>query len=334
MSVRRGEAMTARELARVLGVSQSAVSRAFTPGASISPDMRERILAAADKHGYRPNVIASILSTRRSNIVAILISDLQNPFYFGLIEKLTRALQAVGQQSLLFNVTPGSDVGRQLVALRQYHVDAIIVVSATVLSGATLARATEGRRAVLVNRLDDGAGLTSVCCDNVAGARAIADHFYALGRRRAAYVAGLPNTSTNLERRHSFVGRLAELGMVLTRVVDGGAYTYDAGRRAALEIARETQTDAIFFANDILAAGGLDALRDEAGLSVPGEIAVAGFDDIAMADWSHYSLTTYRQPIDEMVAIAIREVMAPAAERATVATHRLAGELVVRRSAR
>jgi DNA-binding LacI/PurR family transcriptional regulator len=208
------------------------------------------------------------------------------------------------------------------------------VVSATVLSGATLARATEGRRAVLVNRLDDGAGLTSVCCDNVAGARAIADHFYALGRRRAAYVAGLPNTSTNLERRHSFVGRLAELGMVLTRVVDGGAYTYDAGRRAALEIARETQTDAIFFANDILAAGGLDALRDEAGLSVPGEIAVAGFDDIAMADWSHYSLTTYRQPIDEMVAIAIREVMAPAAERTTVATHRLAGELVVRRSAR
>jgi len=233
----------------------------------------------------------------------------------------------------LFNVTPGSDTKQQILALRQYNVDAVIVVSATHLTGSDLNWATEGRRAVLVNRVAADTTLTSVCCDNAAGARAIANHFYSLGHRRAAYVAGLPNTTTNLERQHNFIERLAELGMRLTACVKGGSYAYEAGYRAAIEVARTTTTDAIFFANDTLALGGIDALREEVRISVPHDISVAGFDDIAMAGWPRYELTTYRQPIDRIVNFAVRLITEPAAsEQDRGALHLVSGELVVRNS--
>ena len=175
--------ITSRELASLLGVSQSAVSRAFTPGASIAPEMRERILRYAQELDYHPNAIASMLSKSRTNIVGIVVSDMQNPFYPALIEKLSRGLQQIGLQSLLFTVTKGSNVEEQLLALRRYNVDAVIIVSATILSGAAISWATEGRAAILINRTILDAGLNCVCCDNVAGARAVAG---AAGRGGAA----------------------------------------------------------------------------------------------------------------------------------------------------
>lgn len=325
--------ITARELAQLLGVSQSAVSRAFTPGASISDKLRERILVSADSLGYSPNAIASILSKRKSNIVGIVISEMQNPFYPNFLEKLTRALQQQGQQSLLFNITPGSNIKQQLIALRQYNVDALIIISATVLSGADLDWATEGRIAVLVNRTAPDSDLTSVCCDNVAGARAIADHFYELGHRRVAYVGGLPGTTTNLDRQHGFIARVAELSMTLTACINSGSYTYDAGYQSAIQIARTTNTEAIFFANDVLAMGGIDALRDEVRIPVPEQMSVAGFDDIAMAHWPRYSLTTYRQPVDDIVWLSVQLVSERVEQPCGLTNvHLMPGELVVRSS--
>lgn len=325
--------ITARELARLMGVSQSAVSRAFSPGTSISPELRERILRTAQELDYQPNAIASMLSTRRSNIVGIVISEMQNPFYPLLIEKLTRALQRTGMQSLLFNLTRGSNIEEQLVALRKYNVDAVVIISATVLSGATMTWATEGRAAVLVNRVIPDSNLSSVSCDNVVGARAIADHFHAIGRKRVAYIGGLPHTSTNLERQSAFITRVAELGMVLTANLSGGEYSYEAGYRTAQELARGEKTEAVFFANDILAAGGFDALKDVAGLSIPDDIAVAGFDDIAMTRWPRYQLSTFSQPVDaiaERTAQLVNELVADP-DRPAV-NDLLSGELLVRRS--
>lgn len=326
-------AITARELARLVGVSQSAVSRAFTPGASIAPDVRARILSYATEVGYHPNAIASMLSKRRTNIIAIVVSDLQNPFYPALIEKLSRELQRVGYQSLLFNVAKGSNVEEQLGALRRYNVDGVIIVSATILSGSVLGAVTEGRAAILINRIVDDAGLNCICCDNGAGARAVAEHFHDLGRRRVAYVAGLGHTTTNLERQNGFITRVAELGMTLTRTINGGEYSYAAGYQAALTIAADGDTDAIFFANDILAVGGMDALRDRAGLKVPEDVAVAGFDDIAMSRWPHYRLTTFSQPVDDMVAASVQMFVDGAAEPGRPRSIlRLSGGLLVRAS--
>lgn len=325
--------ITSRELARMLGVSQSAVSRAFTPGASIAPDLREKILKFADELDYHPNAIASMLSKSRTNIVGIVVSDMSNPFYPALIQKLSQGLQSVGFQSLLFNITKGSNLEEQLSALRRYNVDAVIVISATILSGAALRWATEGRAAILINRVVEDADINCVSCDNVEGARAIADHFHELGRRRVAYVAGLSHTSTNLERQNAFITRVAELGMTLTGRIDGGEYSYEAGRRAALQIAAQGNTDAIFFANDILAIGGIDALREEGGCRVPEDISVAGFDDIAMADWPHYALTTFRQPLDEMVSVVVTMLEDGSSQPGQPSSiKRLSGGLIVRKS--
>ena len=319
--------ITSRELAALIGVSQSAVSRAFTPGSSISPPLRERILKAAGEFGYQPNAIASMLTTKRTNMVGVVVSDMRNPFYPALIERLTQGLQRAGLQSLLFNITPGASIEEQLVAIRTYNVDAVLVISATVLNERTLVWATEGRRAVLLNRLTD-ADIPTVCCDNVAGARAIVDHFHAIGRRRVGYVAGLSRTAVAQERHGAFAARLAERGMQLVGTVSHEAYDHGSGRRGAIELLAN-KPDAIFFASDILALGGLDALA-EAGVSVPQDVAVAGFDDIDMAAWPIYALTTYRQPMTALVEEAIA-LLTPA-EREGPVRRSLAGELVVRAS--
>lgn len=325
--------ITARELARLIGVSQSAVSRAFTPGSSISPELRQRILRAAAELDYQPNAIASMLSTRRSNIAGIVVSELQNPFYPTLIEKLSRRLQQAGLQSLMFNITRGSNVEEQLVALRKYNVDAVVVISATVVSGPSLRWATEGRAAVLVNRSIPEGGIATVTCDNVDGARTIANHFHEIGRHRVAYIGGLPHTSTNMERQGAFIRRVAELGMVLAGSISAGEYSFEAGYHAALELIATCRPDAIFFANDILAMGGMEALRDVAGLRIPEDIAVAGFDDIRMGHWPRFSLTTYSQPVDRLVGTTVDLITKQLADpHHPVSTIQLSGELLVRRS--
>lgn len=320
--------LTSRELAALIGVSQSTVSRAFTPRSSISPDLRAHVLNSAREFGYQPNAIASMLTKRHTDIVGIVVSDMRNPFYPVLIERLTQGLQRIGLQCLLFNVTPGANVEEQLNAIRTYNLDAVVVVAATVLSESAVAWAAEGRRAILVNRqsLED---ITTVCCDNAGGARAVVDHLHAIGRRRIGYVAGLTKSAVAVERQTACISRMAELGMQLAGTVSQNVYSYDAGWRCALELL-PMKPDAIFFASDILALGGSDALRQAAGVAIPDDIAVAGFDDIAMASWPHYALTTYRQPLDEIVATTV-ELLSPEADPRAV--HRtLPGQLVIRSS--
>lgn len=319
--------LTSRQLATLIGVSQSAVSRAFTPGSSISSDLRDRILKGAREFGYQPNAIASMLTTKRTNIVGIVVSDMRNPFYPVLIERLTQGLQQVGLQSLLFNITPGASVEEQLVAIRTYNVDAVVVIAASVLTERDLAWAIEGRKAILLNRLSDQS-IATVCCDDVAGVRAMVDHLHAIGRRNIGYVAGLSKTAIGMQRHSAFTTRLAQLGMRLAGTVSYEAYSYQAGWQGALDLVTE-RPDAVFFASDILALGGIDALRSEAGVRVPEDIAVAGFDDVAMASWPVYRLTTYRHPIAEIVdhTVALLSGDDIPAEHTTVP-----GELIVRAS--
>lgn len=330
---RRGrQPVTARQLARKLGVSQSMVSRAFSPNASIAPAMRDKVMEAALALGYQPNVIARSLSTRRSNIVGIVMASMTNPFYPELLEQLTRALQEVGLQTLLFHAPPGEDVDSQLPLLLQYQVDAVIIASATISSAMARDWTATGRPAILFNRIIPGADVTTVSCDNLAGGRAVADHLLDLGRRRIAYVAGRADTSTNAEREEGFVRRLQERGCPLHARAGAADYGYDEGYRATLDLAA-AQPDAIFYANDITALGGMDALRQALSLRIPEDVAVVGFDDIAMAAWPSYALTTVRQPIGAMIEATVARLSAAMLGAAAAPAHEVfAGPLVHRRS--
>jgi len=330
---RRGPPVTARDVAQALGISQSSVSRAFTPDASISPAMRSKVVQEADRLGYKPNAIARSLITRRTNIVGIVMANLTNPFYPEVLEQLTMRLQTTGRQTLLFNVPPGKDVDDVMPLLLQYQVDAVVITSATVSSAMARTCAERGTPVVLFNRYVPGAAVAAVACDNVEGGRAAAQHLTRLGHARPAFVAGRTDTTTNLDRERGFVEQLNDLGVALHARDGGDDYTYESGYAAASRLIRRPDPpDAIFFANDILAIGGIDALR-EAGVRVPDDISIIGFDNIPVAGWAPYSLTTLRQPVHQMV-----ELTAELLERAALgvfpdpAPHFVPAVLIERRS--
>lgn len=326
--------ITAKQVAKTIGVSQSTVSRAFTEDASIAAETRERVMRAALKLGYEPNVIARSLSTRRTNIVGIVMANLTNPFYPEVLEQLSKALQRNGLQTLLFNVPPGKEVDDELPLVLQYQVDAVIITSSTVSSRMATECAERGAPVILLNRYVPSARVHAISCDNLAGGRQIADYLLQSGHRRPAFVAGRRDTTTNLDRERGFVERLAEKNVAVIRTEDGNEYTYEAGAQAALRlISGPVLPDAIFFANDIMAIGGLDAIRGETTLRVPADLSVVGFDDIAMSAWPSYGLTTVRQPVTEMVEAAVAFLTSPAL-RGTQRPNTvfIPGQLIVRNS--
>ena len=223
-------------------------------------------------------------------------------------------------------------VAQQLAALRLFNVTLVIVISATVLSAKDLLWAAEGRRMILVNRVAAETDLPSITCDSIAGTRAVADHFHELGVRKVAYVGGLAHTVIARERRDAFITRIAEHGMTLTDALSAGEYSYMAGWTVAQELSLSSRPEAVFFANDILAVGGMDALRDQCGLSVPRDVAVAGFDDIAMSSWPRYQLTTVRQPIATIVDATMARAKQVRLPDGGSNDLRLPGTLVVRAS--
>jgi DNA-binding LacI/PurR family transcriptional regulator len=169
-----------------------------------------------------------------------------------------------------------------------------------------------------------------VTCNNEAGARELADLLIDRGHSRLVFVAGPQGTSTNREREAGFIRRLMERGCSLAGRVDTTSYSFSEGYRAAAE-ALSVKPDAIFFANDVLALGGMDRLRHDFGIGIPSDISVVGFDDIQMAGWPSYNLTTMRQPIAEMVRVTVELITNQDAEPAR---RIVPGELVSRGTVR
>lgn len=326
--------ITAEEVARALGVSQSTISRAFSRTASIAEKTRERVLEAARALGYQPNVIARSLITRRTNIVAIVMANLTDPFYPLVLDALAQRIQSRGCQTLLFVPSPGQPVDDVLPKLQQYQVDAVILASATLSSAMARSCAARAMPLLLFNRYVPGLEVNAVSCDNISGGRRVAEFLVERGHVRPAFVSGETDATTNLDRRHGFVSRLTELGVRSCLQAAGGEYSYEAGYHAARQLlTSRKRPDAIFFASDVMAFGGMDLLR-QTGIRIPQDISVVGYDDVPLAAWSGYDLTTIRQPIHEMVDAAME--MLGLAENPHVArtptTRLIVGTLVERSS--
>jgi DNA-binding LacI/PurR family transcriptional regulator len=286
---------TSVDVARLAGVSQSAVSRAFTPGASVSPRMRKRVEDAATRLGYQPNAHARSLTTGRSRIIGLVLSSLDNLLYPAVTEKLALRLQQDGYHLLMF-VSDQRDSDDLVREILQYRVDGI-VLGATTLSSGLARRCAQARiPVVLFNRVMAASGVvSSVRSDNVGGAAEIARFLVAGGHRRIAYVAGREDSSTNLERERGFTEGLAALGhAVCARSV--GDYAVEGARRATLALFggdAGVRPDAVFVAGDLMALSVMDTLRHELGLRVP------------QAAWPSYRLTTFEQPVGDMVEAAV-----------------------------
>ncbi|MGI4982492.1 MAG: LacI family DNA-binding transcriptional regulator [Janthinobacterium lividum] len=206
---------TAHDVARLAGVSQSAVSRTFTPGASVSDDTRERVHTAAKTLGYRPNLIARSLITRRSNTVGVAVPDMGNPFYPSVLQALSEALAVSGYRVLLFTTHSSASSDPILEEVLRYRLDALILVSTSLSSGFADECRQVGLPVVLLNRTTARPTVSSVTGDNRAGACAIARFLLDGAHRRYAFIAGLESSSTSHDREAAFTATLNAAGREL-----------------------------------------------------------------------------------------------------------------------
>lgn len=305
---KRTAPITANDVARLAGVSRSAVSRAFTEGAYISEEMRGRVFRAAEILGYTPNVIARSLTTQRTRLIGVVSAGLDNPFFAEMLELISRALAGRGYAPIV--LTPDeSETEAAVTKLLSYQVDGLIL-TASLLSSKMAARCERlGMPVVLMNRSVDDPAIRSVGSDNFGGASAVADLFVRAGYRRNAIMLGLPDTSTGRDRLNGFRDGLARHGMPIHAIARGN-YLYEDGATAARELlGRDIRPDAIFCENDVMAAAALDVARNEFGLQVPERLGVAGFDNSLIAKLPRYDITSVDQGLGRMASETVDMIL-------------------------
>lgn len=338
MNERLRSRATSFDVAALAGVSQSAVSRAFTPGSSIAEEKRRLILEAARRLNYVPNSIASSLTTKRSNIVAVILGNMGNPFYVHVLRAFIDRLQQQGRQILTFTVGNGADSDEMLMRVLRYQVDGIILTSAQLSTRMTSICHERGIPIVLFNRYIPGSDASGVRCDNVGGGRLIAEAFLAAGARSFAMIKGDPKGTTSQDRVRGFRERLIEGGISPADIRElEGLSVYDGAYSAVIaeyRNERKALPGAIFGINDAMAMGAMDALRQRLGVRVPQDVMVGGFDDIPEGRRYPYQLTTVRQPIEQMVdeTLAILHLDEPSRPIETGIDRQVAGRLIWRQT--
>ncbi|WP_435310777.1 LacI family DNA-binding transcriptional regulator [Primorskyibacter sedentarius] len=327
--------VTSAEVAARAGVSQSAVSRVFTPGASASKQTAEKVRKAAEELGYRPNVLARAMVSGKSRIIGLVVAYLENHFYPEAVEKLSNALQERGYHLLVFMASQtAGDVTGVVEEILDYQVDGIIAASVAMSSELTERCHKAGVPIVLFNRSQDTEEVSSVASANVAGGRKVAEFLLAGGHRKIAYIAGWEGASTQRDRESGFVARLQEAGVALhARGV--GNFQMQTAAEVTRAMFAEDPPDAVFVANDHMAFAVMDVLRSELGLKVPDDVSVVAYDDVPTAAWPAYDLTTVRQPANRMVAETVALLLAEIdGEGVAPRKIEIDGPLIVRGSAR
>lgn len=300
---------TLADVAALAGVSTSAVSRTFTPGASVAKKTRALVLEAAKKLGYRPNAIARTLSTRKSRIIGVVVSYLHNQFYPAVIERLSQLLQGHGYHVLLFinSDSSSSDEGMDalLLDILQYQVDGIVLASTMMSSRLAVHCQSVGIPVVLFNRVAPVKEASTVTSDNVQGGRLAAQVLLERGARRIGFIAGLEDSSTTQDRERGFLDELTRHGKRLFARISG-EYDFDVTRAATRTLFdRPERPDALFVANDHMAFAVIDALRIDLGLDIPKDVQVVGFDNVPQAAWGGYQLTTIEQNSELMTRATV-----------------------------
>ena len=324
-------AVTMREVARQAGVSVATVSRVFNASGPVGATTRARILQTAGRLRYVPNGTARNLTTSTTETVGVLLPDLYGDFYSEVIRGAEGAARAARYHTLLSSVHEGPDELTSALRTMAGRVDGLVVMSPHVAADVLRANLPAGLPVVVLGGAVAGHG--SVAIDDAAGAAAMTRHLAGLGHRRIALVAGPAANADAQARRAGYDRARAEGGLDANpALVLDGSFTEASGYAAvAAFLDLEPRPTAVFAANDAMAIGALRALR-EAGLDVPGDVAVAGFDDVPVARYVTPALTSVHVPIDEMGARAVDAVLDAVRTSAAPPRLTLPTRLVVRES--
>jgi LacI family transcriptional regulator len=327
--------MTITDVAREARVSVASVSRVVNGHANVLPETRQRITEVIDRLRYVPHTAARSLATRRTHIIGVLLPDLYGGFFSELIRGIDAAARELGLHLLLSS--SHGDATEMAAAIRAMRgrVEGLLVL-APQLDAAGLGELDAEVPTVFMNsRVDDGVS-SSLSIDSYGGARAMVRHLVARGHRTIAHVTGPIDNFDSHERERGYRDELAaSLPRARPRVIRGD-FTETSGYAAGRELGAGVKLPrpaAVFAANDVMAIGCL-AAAGALGLGVPGDIAVAGFDDIPLAAYVRPTLTTMRVPIVELGRGAVTRLAAAIAEPGTAhaVTETLSPELVVRES--
>lgn len=307
------QTVTADDVAARAGVSRWTVARAFKKDGSISEKSRVKVMEAVAALGYVPDLLAASLGSDRSNLVALLVDDFDNPHKLVMLERLTRILRAAGCGTLLVNMLGEEDAPDALLLASQRRVDAAVLIG-TQFNDSIRQTALGARRVkklIIFARASASPDTISIGCDDVEAIGEITRHIIAKGYRRPMFLAGPDTESTRLMRKEAFLRLWAEANPAVTPdVVHLPRYAQTDGYNGLLAYLqaqpKAAWPDVAICENDVLALGAVDAIRHGLGLRVPQDIAVTGFDDIPIASSPAYDLTTYRQPITQMAHALVK----------------------------
>lgn len=302
--LQEGRRVTSYDVALVAGVSQSAVSRCFKPGASVSKSTYARVMKAAESLEYIPNAAARSLITRRTNIVAIVVSHSSMLYNPAALSELSQQLNRRGKRALLFTMQHEGEIEGILTDLWQFQVDG--VVAASTVNAAHVAEFKRRQVPLVVfNRHLRDLDVNSVLCDQQEAARVVVNRLAAAGHRQLAIIGGPSQNSIARERLRGALERISELGLPEAPVFHG-SFDYASGVAGLHELIARLGAvpDAVMCANDAMAMGCVDAARQHLHIDVPSGMSVVGFDAVEGSNWLSYELTTVRQPLHKMAVAA------------------------------
>lgn len=296
---------TIRDVARRAQLSVATVSRALNGFENVSEQARERITAAVADLGYIPHAGARSLSLARNNAIGVVLPDLHGEFFSEIVRGMDREASRRGYLLLLSNLHAGGEqAGNALKAMRG-RVDGLAVMAPHLSADELSAALPGGLPSILINTRENSGQYPSIHLDNAAGVGAVVDHLAALGRKRLVHIAG-PADNIDAQERSAAAAAAARHNQLDFATVAGN-FEEESGAAAVASLLSEGRVfDAIFAANDNMAIGAIEALR-KAGLRVPEDVAVAGFDDIPIA--RHMGITTVRVRIAELGERALQRLI-------------------------
>lgn len=327
-------AVTIKDIAKIAGVSHTTVSRALNDNPALATVTVERIKRLADELGYIPSVAARGLKTSRSQVLGVIVRHIGDPFFAEVLHGIEEVLHAAGYSLFLAASHRDSEREKQVMqAMEERRVDGVIISSAQI-SPEQLRRLSHFNvPVVLINSQPlDLPDVYAVYHDDAYGCSQILRHLLALGHRRIAYLGNEWGGQTNARRRQGYENGMRQAGLVMGCMIQGEAGTAEGGARAMKAVLQlDVRPTAVICYNDMMAIGAIQAIQ-QAGLRVPDDISIIGFDNVALAAYVAPPLTTFHQPCYELGHEAATMMLRVLNNDRRPEVKTLHGELVVRQS--
>ena len=325
--------ITSVDLAKMLSISQSSVSRAFSPNSSVAKQTREKVMQMAEKVGFQPNFIARTLITGKSKIIGLAVSYMDNLFYQYVVELFSTELQKLGYHLLLFMGDSNKNLDKTIHSMLHYQIDGLIMASTSISSALYKKCKQQNIPVIFFNRYAKANNYSMVVSDNFEGGRSIAYFLAKAGYEKIAFVAGDDKSSTSQDREKGFIKGLEEQGLsIFSKEV--GNYKSGPTKEAVRKILnKKIKPEVIFLANDHMALVAAEIIKHEFKLTIPDDLALVGYDNVPLANWDSFRLTSVEQPYQAMVKATVK-ILLEQIENEEFNEQKiiLSGDLIVRES--